>query len=353
MKIAIVTDAWTPQVNGVVTTLVDLRERLIAIGHQVAVIEPSAFRRFRCPGYPEIELAWRAGEALRQRLHDEQPDAIHIATEGPLGLAARSCCRHAGLPFTTAFHSRFPEFLTAAFGIPARWGYAALRRFHEPSAGVMVPSGGTLQILRSHGFVNLRRWSHGIDLSLFQPRQNAALGWPRPVFLFVGRISPEKNLEAFLRLDLPGSKVVCGGGPCLARYRAEHPEVHWMGSVPRHQLVDFYAAADSFVYPSRTDTFGLVMLEALACGTPVAAYPVEGPLDVVGSSDGGVLDDDLRSAALRSLAVPRERARARALEFDWDRVAREFVSYLAPIAGDPAVLTAAPALAKDRRMSFP
>jgi glycosyltransferase involved in cell wall biosynthesis len=338
MRIAIITDAWAPQVNGVVTTLADLRQRLIAIGHEVVIVEPGAFRRVRCPGYPEIELAWRAGDALARLLEAARPDAIHVATEGPLGLAARAYCRRHRLPFTTAFHSRFPEFLTAAFGIPACWGYAALRRFHAPSSAVMVPSRGTIEILRAHGFVNLRRWSHGIDLALFQPRAFASLGWPRPVFLFVGRISPEKNLEAFLRLDLPGSKVVCGGGPSLARYRRDYPAAHWIGPVPRAQLVDFYAAADSFVYPSRTDTFGLVMLEALACGTPVAAYPVAGPLDVVGNSDGGVLDVDLRVAALRSLAVPRQRARARALEFDWERVAREFVSYLAPIAGRAAAL---------------
>ena len=336
MKIVIVTDAWTPQVNGVVTTLVDLRSRLTALGHVVEMIEPSRFRTIRCPGYAEIELAWRAGDQLRRELEAARPDAIHVATEGPLGLATRAYCRRHRLPFTTAFHTRFPEFLSAAFGVPASWGYAALRRFHAASAGVMVPSAGTLEILRAHGFVNLRRWSHGIDLSLFQPKAGAWLGWPRPIFLFVGRISPEKNLEAFLGLDLPGSKVVCGGGPSLARYRHRFPDVHWMGSVPRHQLVDFYSAADSFVYPSRTDTFGLVMLEALACGTPVAAFPVDGPLDVVGASDGGVLDEDLREAALRSLSVPRERARARALEFDWDRVANEFASHLVPVHGATA-----------------
>ena len=346
MKIAIVTDAWAPQVNGVVTTLVDLRARLAAVGHEVDVIEPQAFQRVRCPGYAEIELAWRPGPGVRKALEAVRPDAIHIATEGPLGMAARAHCRRRGLPFTTAFHSRFPEFLTAAFGIPARWGYAALRRFHAASAGVLVPSAGTMEILRGHGFVNLRRWSHGIDLELFQPNPSACLGWPRPVFLFVGRISPEKNLEAFLRLDLPGSKVVCGGGPMLERYRGAYPGVHWVGSVPRQQLVDFYSAADSFVYPSRTDTFGLVMLEALACGTPVAAYPVAGPLDVVGGSDGGVLDVDLGRAALRSLAVPRARARARAMEFDWDRVCREFVAYLAPIGrGDAPAARAAVSLA--------
>jgi glycosyltransferase involved in cell wall biosynthesis len=344
VKIAIVSDAWKPQVNGVVTTLVDLQHKLGSAGHGVAVIEPSLFKRIRCPFYPEIELAWRPRRELGRLLDAAQPDAIHIATEGPLGYAARAHCRSRHLQFTTAFHTRFPEFLSAATGLPEHWGYAALRRFHAPSAGIMVPSQGTMGILGRYGFANLRRWSHGIDLQLFQPRPDAALGLPRPVFLFVGRVSPEKNLEAFLRLDLPGSKAVCGGGPLLERYRRAYPRVCWFGSVQRHRLVDIYSAADSFVYPSRTDTFGLVMLEAMACGTPVAAYPVEGPLDVVGRSDGGVLDIDLRSAALRSLAIPRERARARAMEFDWDRVSRQFVAHLVP-ADDGAPRAALPAVA--------
>ena len=333
MRIVVVTDAWAPQVNGVVTTLVDLRQRLELAGHDIEIVEPSSFRTFACPGYGEIRLAWRARDEVSRRLEASRADAIHVATEGPLGLAARSWCRRRNVPFTTAFHSRFPDFLATAFGVPASWGYAAMRRFHAPSAGVMVPSAGTFEILKGHGFRNLRRWSHGIDLALFRPNPQASLPWPRPLFLFVGRVSPEKNLDAFLDLELPGSKVVCGGGPMLERYRRAHPEVHWIGSVPRHRLVDFYAAADAFVYPSRTDTFGLVMLEAMACGTPVAAYPVDGPLDVVGDSDGGVLDVNLHRAALAALRVPRDRARARALEFDWDRVSREFVSYLAPIDG--------------------
>jgi glycosyltransferase involved in cell wall biosynthesis len=327
VRIVVVTDAWAPQRNGVVTVLVDLRERLRAMGHDVTVIEPSAFRTIGCPGYREIALAWGASGEMRRLLERSRADAIHIATEGPLGLAARAHCRAAGLAFTTAFHSRFPDFLHAATGIPARWGYAVMRRFHAPSSGVMVPSRGTYDLLAGHGFTNLRRWSHGIDLDLFRPRA-ASVRWPRPAFLFVGRVSIEKNLESFLRLDLPGSKVVCGGGPLLERLRARHPAVHWTGPLPREQLVDHYAAADVFVYPSRTDTFGLVMLEALACGTPVAAYPVAGPLDVIGASDAGVLDEDLRSAALRALAIPRERARARALHFNRDDVARRFVANL-------------------------
>lgn len=340
MKIAIVGDAWCPQVNGVVTTLVDLCAGLHAAGHDVQLIEPSAFRRFPMPGYGEIELAWRPQQRMRQLLQSGRPDFIHIATEGPLGYAARRCCLASALAFTTAFHTRFPEFIAAATGLPSSLGYALLRRFHRPSAGVLVPSLGTLAILEGYGFTNLRRWSHGIDLARFRPLAAADLGLPRPVFLYVGRVSYEKNLEAFLGLDLPGSKVVCGGGPLLGRLRRRYPEVNWRGVVAREALVGIYNAADSFVFPSRTDTFGLVMLEALACGTPVAAYPTAGPLDVVGDSDGGVLHDDLRTAALRSLEVPRERARARAMTFEWADVCRRFLHHLVPAAaaGGPAGL---------------
>jgi glycosyltransferase involved in cell wall biosynthesis len=333
MRIAIVSDAWHPQVNGVVTTLVDLCQQLTAAGHEVVLVEPSGHRRFRCPGYGEIELAWRPGAEVARRLDAARADAIHVATEGPLGFAARTWCLRHGIAFTTAFHSRFPDFLATAFGIPARWGYAAMRRFHAPSAGVMVPSSGTAAILARHGFANVRRWSHGIDLERFRPVPAAALGLPRPVFLFVGRISPEKNLEAFLRLDLPGSRLVCGGGPLLDRYRRAWPEVHWHGPMAREALPAIYSAADVFVHPSRTDTFGLVMLEALACGTPVAAFPVAGPLDVVGDSDAGVLHPDLQRAALGALAVPRDRARARALCFDRRTMSRDFLAHLVPVRG--------------------
>ena len=330
MKIAIVTDAWLPQVNGVVTTLLELRQGLEARGHEVLMLEPSAHPRFACPGYREIELAWRPGRRVAQALRDAAPDAIHIATEGPMGSAARAFCLREGLSFTTAFHTRFPDILAKALRIPERWGYAWFKRFHAPSSGVMVPSAGMLAILEGHGFERLLAWSHGVDLTLFSPVPDADFGLPRPVFLYVGRVSYEKNLDAFLKLDLPGSKVVYGVGPLLDRLKREHPGVHWRGVVPREQLAAIYSAADSFVFPSHSETFGLVMLEAMACGTPVAAFPVAGPLDVVGASDGGVLDTDLRAAALRSLHVPRERARARALEFDWDPVCRQFIQHLVP-----------------------
>jgi len=331
MKIALVTDAWLPQVNGVVTTLLELQDGLWSRGHEVTIVEPSAFKRFACPGYREIELAWRPAKRVAQMLDQAQPDAIHIATEGPLGSAARAYCLRRGLAFTTAFHTRFPDILSKALHIPERWSYAWFKRFHAPSSGVMVPTEGMLRILQGHGFDKLRRWSHGVDLSLFQPLAGASLDLPRPVFLFVGRVSYEKNVDAFLRLELPGSKVVYGVGPLLDRFQRQYPQVHWRGVVPRPELVKVYSAADVFVFPSHSETFGLVMLEAMACGTPVAAFPVTGPLDVVGSSDGGVLHADLREAALRALRVPRERARARALEFDWAPVCDQFVSFLVPV----------------------
>lgn len=331
MKIALVTDAWRPQVNGVVTTLVELVHGLVEAGHELRVVEPGPFRRFACPGYREIELAWRPGREVARQLEAFAPDAVHIATEGPLGLAARRHCLARGWRFTTAFHTRFPEILARALHLPAAWGYAWFRRFHAPSAGVMVPTEGMLQILAGHGFANLRPWSHGVDLGQFRPAPAADLGLPRPVFLAVGRISYEKNLEAFLDIDLPGTKVVYGQGPLLERLKARHPEVVWRGVVPREQLAAIYSAADAFVFPSRADTFGLVMLEALACGTPVAAFPVAGPLDVIGDSGAGVLDEDLRGAALRALDIPRERALARARVFDWATATRQFLQHLVPV----------------------
>jgi glycosyltransferase involved in cell wall biosynthesis len=334
MQLALVTDAWMPQVNGVVTTLVELEQGLKARGHEVLLIEPSGFKRFPCPGYREIELAWRPARRVAQMLDAADADAIHIATEGPLGSAARAHCLRRGWRFTTAFHTRFPDILARALHVPERWGYAWFRRFHAPSSGIMVPTAGMLGILKGYGFKPLRAWSHGVDLGLFQPQPGADLGLPRPVFLYVGRVSYEKNLEAFLKLDLPGSKVVYGEGPLAQRLRREHPEVHWRGVVPRAELVGIYSAADVFVFPSRSETFGLVMLEAMACGTPVAAYPVPGPLDVVApqhnADDGGVLHADLRTAALQALDIPRSAARRRALQFDWAEVCREFIAHLVP-----------------------
>jgi glycosyltransferase involved in cell wall biosynthesis len=310
MKIVIVTDAWLPQVNGVVTTLLELQRGLEARGHDVLLIEPSGFTRFACPGHAGIELAWRPGSKVTRIIDAADADAVHIATEGPLGAAARRHCLRRSMAFTTAFHTRFPDILAKALHVPSSWGYAWFRRFHAASSGVMVPSEGMLAILEEHRFERLLQWSHGVDLRLFKPVEPIALDLPRPVFLHVGRISYEKNLEAFLKLDLPGSKLVYGVGPLLPALREKYPLVHWRGVAPREALPAIYSAADAFVFPSHSETFGLVMLEAMACGTPVAAFPVTGPLDVVGASGGGVLDHDLGRAAMQALDVPRRCARA-------------------------------------------
>ena len=334
MKIVLVTDAWLPQVNAVVTTLVELVHELQASGHEVVVIHPGQFRTRPCPGRAGIDLAVLPGRALSRLLDTARFDAIHLATEGPLGWAARRHCLRRGLPFSTAFHTKFPEILNAALGMPLAWGYALLRHFHRPSQAVMVPTSGVLQMLRQRGFQRLKEWTHGVDTRLFAlaetPKVYPSLGaLARPISLFVGRVSREKNIDAFLDLDIPGSKVVCGVGPLEATLREQYPDVQWLGLLPRHELAQLYAAADVFVFPSRSETFGLVMLEAMSCGVPVAAYPVDGPLQVVGDSGAGALRDNLREAWCAALRIQRSQARRRALAFDWKQSADLFVSFLA------------------------
>nr|MDP2192725.1 glycosyltransferase family 1 protein [Rhodoferax sp.] len=340
MKIALVTDAWQPQVNGVVTTLLELVREIENMGHQIDVIHPGLFKTRPCPGYAGIDLAVRPARILHQKLDALAPDAIHIATEGPLGWAARAYCIKKKLSFTTAFHTKFPEILNAALKLPLAWGYAWLRQFHKPSSGVMVPTQGVLRMLDKRGFRNLRSWTHGVDMTLFvyheQAKTHPSLGTlARPVSLFVGRLSREKNIEAFLQLDIPGTKVVCGVGPLETSLIARYPQVRWLGNLPRDELARIYAAADLFVLPSKAETFGLVMLEAMACGTPVVAYPVDGPLEVLGQSSGaakgGVLHDNLLIAWYRALAVPRHEARTRALDFSWAQAARLFLGNLVPV----------------------
>ena len=345
MKIALITDAWQPQVNGVVTTLVELVRELEALGHSIEVIHPGLFKTRPCPGYAGIDLAVSPKRVLTQKLDAFAPEAIHIATEGPLGWAARAYCTKRQLRFTTAFHTKFPEILHAALKIPLSWGYALFRYFHKPSAGVMVPTQGVLRMLEQRGFKNLRGWTHGVDTELFafqpQPPLFPVINPPmgallRPISLFVGRVSYEKNIDAFLKLDIPGTKVVCGVGPLEASLKQSYPQVRWMGVLPRQELAKVYSAADVFVFPSRSETFGLVMLEAMATGTPVAAYPVDGPLEVLckagGADDGlhhgGVLDADLQKACYKALAVPRHEARLRALDFSWAQSAQLFDSFL-------------------------
>ncbi len=348
MRLALVTDAWAPQVNGVVTTLVELVAELGREGHTVTVIEPGLFKTRPCPGYAGIDLAVRPGRKLNAMLDGLAFDAIHIATEGPLGWAARRYCLRHKLAFTTAFHTRFPEILQAALRVPLSWGYALFRHFHRPSSGVMVPTQAVLDLLRARGFRNLCRWTHGVDTRLFAFADQPApldrfANLPRPLSLFVGRVSYEKNIEIFLKADLPGTKIVCGVGPLEAKLKAAHPGVVWLGVLARPALAQVYASADRFVFPSRSETFGLVMLEAMACGTPVAAYPVDGPTEVLGQPNvGGVLHDDLVTAAEAALQVPRHKARQRALAFSWKAASELFVTHLVTARREPADRPVAP-----------
>ena len=342
MKIALITDAWQPQVNGVVTTLVELVREVTERGHTVQVIHPGLFKTRPCPGYAGIDLVVRPAKRLAHYLDALQPDAIHIATEGPLGWAARAYCLKRKLAFTTAFHTKFPEILNSALKIPLSWGYALFKRFHKPSSGVLVPTHGVLAMLEQRGFANLRGWTHGVDLSLF-PFHPEVFEWPqwrdlpRPVSLFVGRVSYEKNIEAFLQLDIPGTKVVCGVGPLEASLKAKYPSALWLGVLPRPELAKVYAAADVFVMSSKSETFGLVMLEAMACGTPVAGFPVDGPLEIFGERDhtakGGSLEHDLLLAWQRAQTVPRHLARERAMQFSWSQAGSQFLGHLVPAQG--------------------
>ncbi len=333
MRVAIVTDAWHPQRNGVVRVVDTLARRLRARGHAVGLLTPEAFRRVPMPGYPEIGLAVLPGRGVAAFLDGFAPDAVHLVTEGPLGWAARRWCLDRGFPFTTAYHTQFPHYVKARLGLPLSWGFRAVRRFHAPSAGVLVPSHSVRRELAGRGFGNLRQWSHGVDAATFRPLAKDRFALPRPIFLYVGRVTVDKNLPAFLDLDLPGSKVVVGDGPARAALMRRYPRVLFHIANGDAELARCYSAADAFVFPSLTDTFGLVMLEALACGVPVAAFPVTGPRDVIGGSGAGVLDADLRAAALRALAVPPELCRRHAEAFSWDSVAQEFLRFLAP-AGD-------------------
>ncbi len=332
-RILIVSDAWTPQVNGVVRTLATLSNELSDMGHTVDVVGPDRFVTVPCPTYPDIRLSILPGRKLSRIIEGFGPDALHIATEGPLGVAARRWARNHGGAFTTAFHTRFPEYVRARIGVPLGPLYAWLRAFHGAGQGTMVATQSLRDELAARGFDRIRPWSRGVDLGLFRPDPDAEWNLPRPVFLYVGRVAVEKNIEAFLALDLPGSKVVVGGGPQLATLQRRFPEVCFTG--PRHgaALARAYAGADVFVFPSLTDTFGLVILEALACGTPVAAYPVTGPKDVLFGALGhiGAIDRDLRAAAMRALGGDPDACRQHAETFSWRNCAEAFLSNLVPL----------------------
>ncbi len=328
MRIALVTDAWHPQRNGVVRVLSTLTDRLKALGHTLQVFSPDQHRTIPCPSYPEILLSLFPGQKLTAQLNDYAPQAVHLATEGPLGIAGRAWCLKNRFPFTTAFHTRFPHYIKARLGIPLSWSYTAIRRFHAPSSAVMCPSPSVYRDLTQWKFHNAALWCHGVDTEIFRPQAKSFLDLPRPIFAYVGRVAVEKNLPAFLSLDLPGSKLVVGDGPAREGLMKQYPDAHWRIANGDQELSRYFAALDGFVFPSLTDTFGLVMLEALASGVPVAAFPVPGPMDVLDGSSVGIMDPDLKAAALQSLSIDPVLCRAHAQKFSWDLVAEQFLSLL-------------------------
>jgi len=325
MRLLVATDAWHPQVNGVVRTYEHVAHHAERMGHKIRFLTPAKRPSMPCPTYPEIRLALVSARGVRKEVEDFRPEFIHIATEGPIGLATRKFCLKAGLPFTTSYHTRFPEYVTARVPIPRSWGYAYMRWFHNASNGVMVSTQSLRDELAARGFKNIYGWSRGVDTNLFSPRRIRLFGSDQPVFMYVGRVAPEKNIKAFLDLDLPGKKVVVGPGPHLDKLRARHPDVVFTGAKFGKELADHFASADVFVFPSLTDTYGVVLLEALACGVPVAAYPVTGPKDVILQGRVGVLDNDLARAARAALNIDRGVCRQFALKFSWEASARQLL----------------------------
>jgi glycosyltransferase involved in cell wall biosynthesis len=331
-KLVIITDAWVPQINGVVRTLQNTVQELQAMGLQVQVLDPSSFHTVACPGDAGIRLALATPSKVERLIEQAAPDALHIATEGPLGWAARKAAVRRGWRFTTAYHTRFPEYLQARAKVPLSWTYRALKAFHRSSHAVLVPSRHVMRQLSVEGFTRLHYWGRGVDHKVFYPDQSTIpANQQNPVFLYVGRIAAEKNIEAFLQLDLPGEKWVVGDGPLLTQFKNSYPKARWFGPLLSNELADVYRQASVFVFPSKTDTFGLVMVEAMACGLPVAAYPVPGPLDVIGRSKAGVMHEDLKQACLRCLEIPREYALQRAALFSWRTSAEQFLSVLVPM----------------------
>jgi glycosyltransferase involved in cell wall biosynthesis len=333
MKILIATDAWHPQVNGVVRTLSQVAREARVLGADVEFLAPNEFWTLPLPSYPEIRLALTGPGDIERRLDRIKPDAVHIATEGPIGQAVRRVCMRRGVAFTTSFHTRFPDYLAKRMPFPEHWtGDAAwrwLRRFHGAGAAILAATPTLGVELETRGFKNVKLWPRGVDASLFRPRSGATLNLPRPIFMTVGRLAVEKNIEAFLELDLPGTKVVVGDGPARAQLARAHPDAVFLGGKHGEDLARAYAAADVFVFPSRTDTFGLVLLEALASGVPVAAYPAPAPRDVIGDAPVGCLNEDLRLAALGALECSREECREFAERMTWAESARIFIEHVA------------------------
>jgi glycosyltransferase involved in cell wall biosynthesis len=346
MKILVATDAWHPQVNGVVHTLGHVAREARALGVEVEFLSPDQYRTLPMPSYPEIRLALVGPGTIERRLERSQPDAIHIATEGPLGHAMRRVCLRRNLPFTTSFHTRFPDYLAERLPVPECWTtkmtWAWLRRFHAPGAAVLAATPTLASELATRGFKTVKLWPRGVDADLFHPRAKANFYLPRPIFLTVGRLAVEKNLEAFLTLDLPGTKLVVGDGPARDGLAREFPDAVFVGSRHGEALAEIYAAADVFVFPSRTDTFGLVLLEALASGVPVAAFPAVASRDVIGEAQVGVLDEDLGRACLAALECSRDECRDFALGMTWATSARIFLEHVTQAAKCGRKVTAPP-----------
>ncbi|WP_417309876.1 glycosyltransferase family 4 protein [Devosia sp.] len=327
-SVLIVTDAWRPQINGVVRSIERIVEELERRGIAVTMLTPADFKTFPMPGYGEIRLSRTLMGPVYARIEAANPDAIHIATEGPLGLIARRWCRRNRFPFSTAYHTQFPEYLRARLPVPLRVSYRFLRWFHGAASHCLVGTPHLKQLLEQRGFRNVDIWQKGVDTALFNPARRKSLPHAGPVFLYVGRVAVEKNVEAFLDLKLPGTKLIVGGGPALEKLRAAYPEAVFVGPKEGEELAGYFASADVFVFPSKTDTFGLVLLESLASGTPVAAYPVTGPLDVIGDAPVGVLDEDLGRAATAALERPRDGCRSYAEGFSWSASADQFLRFL-------------------------
>jgi glycosyltransferase involved in cell wall biosynthesis len=328
MKVLVATDAWHPQVNGVVRTLGSLARASSKLGAAIEFLSPEGFPSFQLPTYPGLRLAVPSRRGIAKRIEAANPDAIHLATEGPIGFAVRAYCRRNGRPFTTSYTTRFPEYISARSPIPESWIYRVLRWFHAGATVTMVATPSLMSELSQRGFARLGIWTRGVDIDLFRPDRAIDLGFERPIFMTVGRVAVEKNLEAFLSLDLPGTKVVIGAGPQLAKLQHEFPDAKLLGPLENGMLAAHLAAADVFVFPSRTDTFGIVQLEALASGVPIAAFPVTGPNDVVGDRPIGVLDEDLGRACMEALQLPRDACRAFALGCSWENSARQFLGHV-------------------------
>jgi glycosyltransferase involved in cell wall biosynthesis len=331
MRILIATDAWLPQVNGVVRTLTSLARSAAVLGADISFLTPDGFPSMALPTYPGLRVALPNRREIVRRIEAAAPDAIHIATEGPIGWAVRAYCLRRKLAFTTSYTTRFPEYVAVRSIVPAWLSYAVLRHFHAAGTMTMVATASLRQELAARGFGKLGTWTRGVDTGLFTPDDPIALDLPRPIFMTMGRVAVEKNLDAFLSLDLPGTKVVIGDGPQRAELQRRYPKARFLGEKTGNDLPAHLAAADVFVFPSRTDTFGVVQLEALACGTPVAAFPVTGPLDVIADHPIGALDTDLRSACIRALDISRQSCRSFALERSWENSARQFIGNLAAL----------------------